>query len=99
MQCTMGIFASTFSSICSIDFSEIMDASLGLGTPEWFAALEPPSITIPIGEMCYTAGVDNGEFFHRGGDGNFFTKLTVITAAESLGLGWDVNFFAGLLID
>jgi len=69
MLCTMGFLGSAFSSICTIDFKELLDtAGLALSTPDWWKALEPPSITVPIAEQCYTVGVDNGEFYHGARD-------------------------------
>jgi len=68
-QCTLGFLGNAFGSICTMDFKGLLNkAGLALSKPNWWKGMEPPSMTVPIAEMCYTAGVDNGEFYSRQGD-------------------------------
>lgn len=64
MQCTMGMFANMLAGVCDIDVSSMFD--LTLQAPD-LSALDPPTMTMPIGEVCYTVGQQDGEFFHRAG--------------------------------
>jgi len=63
IQCTMGVFANLLSGVCDIDFSSLLD--IDLSAP---GALEPPSMRMPIGEVCHTIGQQNGETYSRAGN-------------------------------
>jgi len=62
IQCTMGIFANMMSGVCDIDLSGLLD--INLAAP---GSLDPPAMRMPIGEVCYTVGQENGETYARSG--------------------------------
>jgi len=61
--CTTGALSFLLADVCEIDFSGFMDISLSAPS-----SLSPPSMTIPIGEVCYTIGQEDGEFYARAGE-------------------------------
>jgi hypothetical protein len=63
IECTMGIFAGMLVGVCDFDPSSLLDISLE--APDF--SLEPPSMRLPIGEVCYTIGQEDGEFYHHVG--------------------------------